>query len=271
VVELLVWKQVPDQLLEEVGLLVGALADPKPAIAPGTPPPTALASAAARPGRAPPPRSPRRKCAAPRRSRRGQGPACGPLARPVRFLFRPACPGAAFYYVRTWRCPESERRAAMPCRWPRRRWHVADARRRTATPLASDFLAARSAARSAAAERPRSPQPYRPFTTQPPECDPGLPQGPRRSDRALLAVHVVGERQPTPDSTGTRADRVELGARPDRDVRIGLLSARPSGQADTHSPQDTHDEAQEGDEIRNAMCVTKPLPMRPITSWPWMS
>ncbi len=52
---------------------------------------------------------------------------------------------------------------------------------------------------------------------------------------------------------------------------IGLLVSAPVGQAATHSPQDTQDELPIGSLRSNAMCVPKPLPLRPITSLPWMS
>src|SRR5215469_12340101 len=54
-------------------------------------------------------------------------------------------------------------------------------------------------------------------------------------------------------------------------LRIGLLVSAPVGQAATHSPQDTQDDAPIGSDRSNAMCVLKPLPLRPITSLPWMS
>ena len=38
-------------------------------------------------------------------------------------------------------------------------------------------------------------------------------------------------------------------------LRIGLLVSAPVGQAATHSPQETHDEAPIGSLRSNAMCV----------------
>ena len=52
---------------------------------------------------------------------------------------------------------------------------------------------------------------------------------------------------------------------------IGLLVSAPVGQAATHSPQDTQDDAPIGSLRSNAMSVLNPLPLRPITSLPWTS
>ena len=52
---------------------------------------------------------------------------------------------------------------------------------------------------------------------------------------------------------------------------MGLLVSAPVGQDATHSPQETQDEAPIGSLRSKAMSVAYPLPLRPITSLPWMS
>ena len=52
---------------------------------------------------------------------------------------------------------------------------------------------------------------------------------------------------------------------------MGLLVSAPVGQAATHSPQVTHDDSPIGSLRSNAIRVVYPLPLRPMTSLPWMS
>src|SRR5215471_4229298 len=52
---------------------------------------------------------------------------------------------------------------------------------------------------------------------------------------------------------------------------IGLLVSAPVGHAATHSPQVTQDEEPMGSFRSNAIRVAVPLPLRPMTSLPWMS
>ena len=52
---------------------------------------------------------------------------------------------------------------------------------------------------------------------------------------------------------------------------MGLLVSAPVGQAATHSPQVTHEDSPIGSLRSNAIRVAYPLPLRPITSLPWMS
>ena len=53
--------------------------------------------------------------------------------------------------------------------------------------------------------------------------------------------------------------------------RMGLLVSAPVGQAATHSPQVTQEEAPIGSFRSKAIRVVNPLPLRPMTSLPWMS
>ena len=52
---------------------------------------------------------------------------------------------------------------------------------------------------------------------------------------------------------------------------MGLLVNAPVGQAATHSPHVTHEEAPIGSFRSKAMRVEYPFPLRPMTSLPWMS
>ena len=77
--------------------------------------------------------------------------------------------------------------------------------------------------------------------------------------------------QPTPQygqtlSTWSSSVRGRIGM-----LRIGLLVSAPVGQAATHSPQVTHEDAPIGSFRSNAILVLYPLPLRPMTSLPWMS
>ena len=127
----------PDQLLEEVGLLVGALGRTEAGDRARARRRRGSRPAAGRPGPVPPPRWPPGSAAAPRRSRRDR-PACG-WRRPLALL-------AALTAS-----PRGPRRRSRPSgRFTRR------ARRRTAAPSGRPRQSG-SAAPSAAAVTPRSP------------------------------------------------------------------------------------------------------------------
>ena len=108
-----------DQLLEEVGLLVGALGRAEAGDRGRAVLGVDLASAAARRGRAPPPRWPRGSAAAPRRSRPGR-----------RACARPCAPGASTAAPRRARPPTAGPWGRTP-RGGSAAWSAAAARRRS--------------------------------------------------------------------------------------------------------------------------------------------